>query len=177
MPDSRNKIVSIKDTSEFNLIAPLLPWMMIREVTSSESSTTIAYGDAVVFDLTATDAAAATFISTLAEARAMQAALGKVKQLATGVTSGVGSVCGVALESIAPAASGRIVTGGLVPKARITDADVAAGASLVGDGEAAGESEAYASATHTGAAPWGVALTSDTTNDGFVVAWMFPRGP
>ncbi len=176
MSDHKNKIVSTQNVDEFPILAPLYKWMTIRELVSSESSTTIAYGDCVVPDLTLTDAAASTFIQTDAEALAMAAALGKCKQLATGVTTGV-PIWGVALQSITAGSAGKIVTAGFCPKVKISDANVAAGASLVGDGEEAGECEVYASATHTAAAPFGFALTSDSTNDGFVCAWIFPRGP
>lgn len=166
------KNIFTQDVDELpSVLSAVLPWCRIVELTSGESSTTIAYGDAVCFDTTATDAAAATFISTAAEATAMAAALGKCIQLPTGTTTGKW-VRGVALESIAPGATGKVVVSGFCPKVRITDADVAAGDGLVGDGEAAGEVEKYAAGTHTAQVPFAVALTSDTTNDGYVCAWI-----
>lgn len=148
----------------------LLADSKLCEVVSSESSTTISAGDCVIPDYTATDAAAATYVSTQAEAAAMFGAVAKVKQLPTGTATGT-QIAGVALQDIAAGARGFIVVKGFCPKVKITDADVAAGDPLIGDGETGGEAEKYVVGTHTTSfGPFGVALTSDTTNDGFVAA-------
>lgn len=170
MSDIKPRVVEFSGTS--SLDGDTRPFSVIRTMTSSETATTIAAGDAVVPDFTATDAAASTFISTRAEAVAMAIALQKCKQLATGVTTGV-EIGGVALESIAPGATGKVVVRGFCPKVHISDANVAAGDPLIGDGEAAGEVEKYVIGTHTtGFGPFGFALTSDSTDDGFVCAWI-----
>ncbi len=174
---STKQPVFTHDSDDLLVLGPVTAWMTVRELTSAETVDTIAAGEAVIPDLTSTDAAASTFIQTHAEAAAMATALEKCVRIPTGTTTGL-EIWGIAAESITPGSKGKIITAGLVPQVRISFVDVEEGFELVGDGYVdLGDSERYRANIHTGASSWGIALTSDSVNSGYVVGWMYPRGP
>ena len=92
----------------------------------------------------------------------------------TPAAAGAGNVVGVALDNAAGAGSAvRVVVAGYVQLANIVNGTLA-GASLTTSGVTAGRALTYATGTHTGTGPCGIALTNaGGTNT--AEAWVFKR--
>lgn len=117
-----------------------------RQVETFLTTTTIAKNDWVAFDVTQTGADKALHV------------------IPTPATAGRGNVVGVALQAAVGTASipaqVEVVVGGYVASAKVA-AGTAAQASLTTSGAAAGTALTYATGTHTGTGPCGVALTAE----------------
>lgn len=119
--------------------------------------TTIAAGDWVAFDASQTGANKTLFV------------------VPTPATAGRGNVVGVALQAVVGTASApaqvKVVTGGYIAVAKVA-AGTAQFASLTTSGTA-GTAVTYATGTHTGTGPCGVALTAEA--GGFSECFVYKR--
>jgi len=129
-----------------------------RQVETFLTTATIAAGDWVAFDTGKTGADKALHV------------------IATPAVAGRGNVVGVALAAATGTASipatVEVVVGGYVAAAKVV-AGTAQHASLTTDGAAAGTAITYATGTHTGTGPCGVALTAEA--GGFSEAYVYSK--
>ena len=91
----------------------------------------------------------------------------------TTAAAGQGNVVGVALDTAAAGAQVRVTIAGYVASANVTTG-TAAGASLTTSGVTAGRALTYATGTHTGTGPCGLALTAAGASN-TAETWVFKR--
>lgn len=91
----------------------------------------------------------------------------------TTAVAGQGNVVGVALDTAAAGAQVRVTIAGYVASANVVNG-TAAGASLTTSGVTAGRALTYATGTHTGTGPCGLALTAAGVAN-TAEAWVFKR--
>lgn len=93
--------------------------------------------------------------------------------IATPAAAGAGNVVGVALDNASAGGQVRVTVAGYVASANVVAA-TAAGASLTTSGVTAGRALTYATGTHTGTGPCGIALTLAGVGNTAEV-WVFKR--
>lgn len=91
----------------------------------------------------------------------------------TTAAAGQGNVVGVALDTAAAGSQVRVTIAGYVASANVVNG-TAAGASLTTSGATAGRALTYATGTHTGTGPCGLALTAAGVGN-TAETWVFKR--
>lgn len=91
----------------------------------------------------------------------------------TTAAAGQGNVVGVALDTAAAGSQVRVTIAGYVASANVVNG-TAAGASLTTSGATAGRALTYATGTHTGTGPCGLALTAAGAGN-TAETWVFKR--